>query len=525
MQQIIQLKLTPKQAYTPILLKQQVAQQLRLSIQRIHHITLIRRSIDARQKQVWVNLSVKVYIDEYPDDNEKAYAPIAYPCVEHAPQAIVVGAGPAGLFAALRLIERGIKPIVLERGKEVMERLKDIYKIRREQRINPESNYCFGEGGAGAFSDGKLYTRSKKRGDVMRILGIFCQHGADNQILIDAHPHIGTNKLPQVVRNMREQIRKAGGEVHFGMRVEKLLIEDQEVVGVKTHMQDSFFGPVILATGHSARDVYYMLHRQGVAIEAKPLAMGVRVEHPANTIDCIQYHSSEGRGKYLPAAEYSYAVQVQNRGVYSFCMCPGGFVVPASHDSKLMVVNGMSPANRGSKWSNSGVVVEIKPEDFPEYSQFGEMALLKLQEDLERKAWEMGGGGQIAPAQCLKDFVEGIKSKKLPSASYSPGVISSPLHEWLPPFIAQRLRQAFIQVQQRYRGYLTNDALVYGVESRTSSPLRILRDRETLQHPQIRGLFPCSEGAGYAGGIVSAAMDGEKCANALADIYFGDGTN
>lgn len=520
MQQEVLLKLSPEEASCRDSIIARASRHLNVAPHRVKGIQIIRRSIDARQRQVWVSLKIRVFIDQEIDDKQRTYSPIQYPDVKNSPQAIVVGAGPAGLFAALRLIELNICPIVLERGKNVFERLKDISDIKKTQHINPESNYCFGEGGAGAFSDGKLYTRSKKRGSVEKILQIFCQHGASENILVDAHPHIGTNKLPMIVKNIREQISLSGGKVLFNTRVDDLIVENQQIKGVRTHAGEEIFGPVILATGHSARDIYYMLFRKGIKIEAKGLAMGVRIEHPSHLIDCIQYHSPQGRGAFLPAAEYSFVVQSKDRGVYSFCMCPGGFVVPASAHSQQLVVNGMSPANRGSKWSNSGVVVEIRPGDFPDYDKYGELSLLKLQEDLEHLAWKKGGKSQTAPAQRLCDFIEGRISVDLPASSYSPGVVSSPLHQWLPPFIYRRLREALIEVGKKYRGYFTNDALLHAVESRTSSPVRIVRDKETFEHPQVEGLYPCGEGAGYAGGIVSAAMDGENCANALFNKFF-----
>lgn len=514
MQKDIDLRITPKQSSNIESIKSIYARQANISTDRIRSIRIIRRSIDARQKNIYVNLKVRGYIDE--DIVEPEFASIEYPNVSLSKQAIVVGAGPAGLFAALRLIELGIRPIVVERGKNVRERKLDTALLNREHKVNTESNYCFGEGGAGAYSDGKLYTRSKKRGNVEKILNVFCQHGAHTSILIDAHPHIGTDKLPAIIESMRNQIIKSGGEVHFETRMDKLIIENNEIIGIETHTGTVFKGAVILATGHSARDVYYMLHNNCVKIEAKGLAIGFRIEHPAHLIDQIQYHNEEGRGEYLPAAEYSFVVQSNDRGVYSFCMCPGGIVVPSATDKEQVVVNGMSPSNRGSRWSNSGVVVEIHPEDFPEYQQYGELSLLKFQEDIEKLAWIHGGKTQVAPAQRLYDFVNCRKSKSLPVTSYIPGVVSSAMHDWMPAFIVTRLQDAFKKIGKTYKGYLTNDAILLGVESRTSSPIRILRDKDTLQHIEVRGLYPCGEGAGYAGGIVSAAMDGERCAESLA---------
>lgn len=508
-------------------------QQIKLFLQRekgvkasaLTAVRILKRSIDARQRTIFINLTVRVYINELPEKEE--FAPIDYPQVDNRPEVVVVGAGPGGLFAALRLIELGYRPIVVERGKDVHERKKDLAQIGRVQAVDPESNYSFGEGGAGAYSDGKLYTRSKKRGNVEKVLQVFCQHGASTAILQDAHPHIGTDKLPRVIENMRQTILRCGGEVHFQTRMTDLLIHQDEVVGIQTQSGETFRGPVILATGHSARDVYRWLVANGVETEAKGIAVGVRLEHPSQLIDQIQYHSKEGRGRYLPAAEYSFVTQVNGRGVYSFCMCPGGFVVPAASGPEQVVVNGMSPSNRGSRWSNSGMVVELHPEDLDQkelriegaesLGQIPEqLRMLHFQEELERLCWLQGGRKQTAPAQRMADFCHRKLSFDLPESSYAPGLVASPLHFWLPPFIAHRLSQGFLQFGRQSRGFLTNDAILIGVETRTSSPLRIVRDRETLQHIRLRGLFPCGEGAGYAGGIVSAAIDGEKCAEAVS---------
>lgn len=512
MQKDIDLRITPQQASDIDLVKQLYSEYTRIPISDINCVRVLRRSIDARQRNIYVNLRVRGYVGEEPTD--QLYIPIHYPDVSSSPQAVIVGAGPAGLFAALRLIELGIKPIVVERGKNVRDRKRDTALINRDHVVNPESNYCFGEGGAGAYSDGKLYTRSKKRGNVDKILNVFCQHGADTSILIDAHPHIGTDRLPAIIEKMREQIIASGGEVHFETRMDELILENNTVKGIRTNTGKVFQGQVILATGHSARDVYYMLHKQGIGIEAKGLAVGFRIEHPAHLIDQIQYHNPEGRGEYLPAAEYNFVVQSGGRGVYSFCMCPGGIVVPAASGPQQVVVNGMSPSNRGTRWSNSGVVVEIHPEDFPEYAKYSELSMLKFQENLEELAWIHGGKTQVAPAQRMYDYVNSRKSNSLPDTSYVPGVVSSPMHEWMFPFVSSRLQDGFKKIAMK--GYLTNEALLIGVESRTSSPVRIIRDRETMEHPEIKGLYPCGEGAGYAGGIVSAAMDGERCAEALA---------
>lgn len=515
MQKDLDLRVTPEQASDVEKVKAIFSSQSGIPSDDINSIRILRRSIDARQRNIFINLRVRGYIGE--EEKDPQFASTYYPDVSNAPQAIVVGAGPAGLFAALRLIELGIKPIVVERGKNVRDRKRDTALMSREHVVNPESNYCFGEGGAGAYSDGKLYTRSKKRGNVEKILNVFCQHGADTSILVDAHPHIGTDKLPAIIEKMRVQIIQSGGEVHFQTRMDKLILENNEVKGIETNTGEIFLGQVILATGHSARDVYYMLYDQKIKIEAKGLAVGFRIEHPSHLIDQIQYHNEEGRGKYLPAAEYSFVVQAGGRGVYSFCMCPGGTIVPSASAPKQVVVNGMSPSNRGSRWSNSGVVVEIHPEDFPEYAKYNELSLLKFVEDLEEQAWIHGGKTQVAPAQRMYDFVNNKKSGSLPDTSYAPGVVSSPMHEWIPKFVSSRLQEAFRKVGNNTKGYLTNDAILIGVESRTSSPVRILRDRETMQHIEIKGLYPCGEGAGYAGGIVSAAMDGERCAEALVN--------
>lgn len=546
MTQEYQLRILPEIAANEQRLKDYLAKDKGLNVREITATRILKRSIDARQRTIFVNLKVRVYLNEMPKEDE--YEHTIYNKVEGKPQVIVVGAGPGGLFAALRLIELGLRPVIVERGKDVRERKKDLAQISREHKIDPESNYSFGEGGAGAYSDGKLYTRSKKRGNVDKILNVFCQHGASSAILADAHPHIGTDKLPRVIENMRNTIIECGGEVHFQTRMDALIIENNEIKGIETNTGKTFLGPVILATGHSARDVYRWLAANNVAIEAKGLAVGVRLEHPAELIDRIQYHNKEGRGDYLPAAEYSFVTQAEGRGVYSFCMCPGGFIVPAASGPEQVVVNGMSPSNRGSKWSNSGMVVEIQPEELLSGElkvESGEMAaqrneqllalnplltnsqlsilnsqLLPLffQEELERQCWLQGGRRQTAPAQRMLDFTRKKLSYDLPDSSYSPGLISSPLHFWMPEFITKRLSLGFQQFGRMSHGFLTNEAVMIGVETRTSSPVRIVRDKDTLQHVTVRGLFPCGEGAGYAGGIVSAAIDGERCAEAVANF-------
>lgn len=535
-----QLRVLPETAANEQRLKEYLVREKGLNERDITATRILKRSIDARQRTVFVNLSVRAYLNEMPKEEE--YRHTLYNSVEGKPQVIVVGAGPGGLFAALRLIELGLRPVIVERGKNVRERKKDLAQISRLQTVDPESNYSFGEGGAGAYSDGKLYTRSKKRGNTDKILNVFCQHGASTSILVDAHPHIGTDKLPRVIENMRDTILRCGGEVHFETRMDALIIEDNEVKGIETNTGETFLGPVILATGHSARDVYRWLASHNVEIEAKGIAVGVRLEHPAELIDRIQYHNRDGRGKYLPAAEYSFVQQVDGRGVYSFCMCPGGFVVPAASGPEQIVVNGMSPSNRGSRWSNSGMVVEVRPEDLENEklkiesektacaatpngnSQFSilhsQLNMLRFQEHLERLCWQQGNRRQTAPAQRMADFTRKKLSFDLPESSYAPGLIASPLHFWLPPFIADRLSKGFQLFGKYSRGFLTNEAVMIGVETRTSAPVRILRDKDTLQHVRLRGLFPCGEGAGYAGGIVSAGVDGERCAEA-AKAYLG----
>jgi uncharacterized FAD-dependent dehydrogenase len=532
-----QLRVLPQTAANEQRLIAYIAKEKGLDARTIRATRILKRSIDARQRTVLVNLNVRIYVNELPKEEE--YTHTLYNKVDDKPVVIVVGAGPGGLFAALRLIELGLRPIVVERGKDVRERKKDLALIGREQTVNPESNYSFGEGGAGAYSDGKLYTRSKKRGNVDKILNVFCQHGASTSILADAHPHIGTDKLPRVIENMRNTILECGGEVHFETRMDALIIEGDQVKGIETNTGKSILGPVILATGHSARDVYRWLASNNVEIEAKGIAVGIRLEHPSSLIDQIQYHNKNGRGDYLPAAEYSFVTQVDDRGVYSFCMCPGGFIVPAASGPEQIVVNGMSPSNRGSRWSNSGMVVELRPEDMQD-EKLGiknekwdalqeertalppafqsQLDMMYFQEALEYSCWQQGNRKQTAPAQRMEDFTRKKLSYDLPDSSYAPGLVSSPLHFWMPQFLTERLSKGFQQFGRSSRGFLTNDAVMIGVETRTSSPVRIIRDRDTLQHIRLRGLFPCGEGAGYAGGIVSAAMDGERCAEAVKEF-------
>ena len=513
-----QIRVLPVVAASENAIKRYLAEEQGIDQRTINSVRVLKKSIDARQRTIFVNLKIRVYINEVPQDDE--YEHTEYQNVEGRPQVVVVGEGPGGLFASLRLIELGLRPVVLERGKDVRERKMDLAQITKTQKVDPESNYCFGEGGAGAYSDGKLYTRSKKRGNVNKILNVFCQHGASTSILADAHPHIGTDKLPRVIENMRNTIIKCGGEVHFQTKMTRLVVEGECVTGVeavdlKTGGELTFHGPVILATGHSARDVYRLLVESNIHIEAKGIAVGVRLEHPSQLIDQIQYHNREGRGKYLPAAEYSFVTQVEERGVYSFCMCPGGFVIPAATGPQQLVVNGMSPSNRGTQWSNSGMVVELHPDDVGGDSS-DPLCMMHFQEKLERDCWQQGNMKQTAPAQRMADFVNNRLSYDLPKSSYAPGLISSPLHFWMPPFVAKRLQEGFKKFGKMSHGFLTNEAVLIATETRTSSPVRIARDPATLQHVTVQGLFPCGEGAGYAGGIVSAGVDGERCAEMCA---------
>ena len=516
MKQEINISVSPKQASSEEFYKPILAEKLRVDENRIQLINVKRRSIDARQRVIRINLSADVYLDELPIEEKIEFK---YDIVDQKPSVIIVGAGPAGLFAALRLIELGFKPIILERGKNVSDRKRDIAKIHREHLVDPDSNYGFGEGGAGTFSDGKLYSRSKKRGNIRRVLEIFYANGALPEILIDAHPHIGTNMLPGIITNIRNKIIEAGGEIHFNSRVADLIVENDRCTGIM--LGDSTIveaEAVILATGHSAREIYELLYEKGISIEAKSFAVGVRAEHPQTLIDTIQYNQPV-RGPYLPPATYSFVEQVDGRGVYSFCMCPGGIMVPAATAPGEMVINGMSPTQRNTRFANSGMVVEIRPEDLNEFRHLGVFAGLEFQRNIERLCFSLNGKTQLAPAQRMADFVAGHFSQDLPETSYHPGLVSVPLHDKLPKRIRTRLQEAFKLIDKKAHGYLTNEAIIVGVESRTSSPIRIPRKEDTFEHVKIGGLYPCGEGAGYAGGIVSSAMDGERCAEAFAENF------
>jgi len=509
----IQLRVTLQEEKQDDILAKKSAKFLHINPKDINGIKVLRKSIDARKSLIVFNYKVAVYIKEQMP--EASTYTFNYKDVSHAKAVHIIGFGPAGMYAALRCVELGYKPIVLERGKNVKDRRRDLKAINQEHFVNEDSNYCFGEGGAGTYSDGKLYTRSLKRGDVRRIFENLVFHGATEQILIDAHPHIGTNKLPKVVQNIRETILKYGGEIHFESRVTDFTIKDNKIKAIRLlNNTEISVERVILATGHSARDIFYLLHKKNIALRAKSFAMGVRVEHPQHIIDSIQYHCQGKRDELLPAASYSLVQQVNDRGVYSFCMCPGGFIVPAATANGEIVVNGMSPSKRNNPFANSGIVVEINVDkDLPKYEHFGVLKGLEYQKDLERLAFTSGGRNQTAPAQRLTDFVEGRLSNNLNATSYQPGLKSAPLHSLLPKLIGGRLRTGFKTFGKKMHGFYTSEANVVGVESRTSSPVNIPRN-ENLEHPEIEGLFPCGEGGGYAGGIVSAAMDGERCAEA-----------
>jgi uncharacterized protein len=514
MSKLIQLNVSPETASDEVVIRKLAGSLSGMPPSGISNLRIIRKSIDARKRAISVNLEIEIFsVNDLP---VPSIMPFNLQDVSRKPEVIIVGAGPAGLFAALRLIELGLRPVIFERGKEVTFRKRDIARISRNQKIDPDSNYCFGEGGAGTFSDGKLYTRSKKRGDNKRVLELLCLHGANENILYEAHPHLGTDKLPGIISQVRKSITNSGGLFLLEKRVSDFILDGNEIKGVVVSGNEKYFSPfVILATGHSARDIYDICKSRGIDLEQKSFAMGVRVEHPQELIDRIQYHNQQ-RGNYLPAASYNLVKQIDGRGVYSFCMCPGGFIVPSATSQEEIVVNGMSPSRRNSPYANSGIVVEIKPQDLKEFSRFGELAGLEFQKEFERIAWEQGGRTQEAPAQRLPDFINGLNSGTLPQVSYFPGVTSSPMHEWITPLIGKRLKEGFRLFGSMMRGFLTEEAVILGVESRTSSPVRIPRDKITMAHIRISGLYPCGEGSGYSGGIVSSAVDGMKAAEAIA---------
>lgn len=518
MQKTITLRLLPSAAASETLVKQEIARTAGVSPSDVNGYLLQKQSIDSRGRQPWINLTLQAFINE--PFRERVRKSFSFRDVQKAKQTvIIVGAGPAGLFAALQLIEAGIKPLLLERGKDVRARRRDLALLNKEGEVNPDSNYCFGEGGAGTYSDGKLYTRSSKRGDINRILELFVHFGAEEKILYESHPHIGTNKLPHIITAMREKILACGGEFLFEKRVTDFILENNRITAVKTADGNCFEGSaVILATGHSARDIFELLHHKKILIELKPFALGVRVEHPQSLVDSAQYHC-DSRGEFLPPASYSWVQQVDGKGVFSFCMCPGGIIAPAATAPGELVVNGWSPSKRNNPYANSGIVVSIEEKDVQDFNKYGPLAAMYFQQSVEQKAFLSGGGKMVAPAQRLSDFTENKLSSSLPDCSYLPGIHSVSMKDVLPAFVAERLRLGFREFGKKMKGYLTNEAVVVATESRTSSPVRIPRDPVSLQHPQIENLYPCGEGAGYAGGIVSAAMDGERVASMFLAKY------
>lgn len=525
----ITLRVKPEIAAQPKLLKKVLARDLRIDADAISDFRVIKRSVDARNRNIWINLTVRILLRNQSNPGEsleEAVTPVNFPNVSNSKHTVlIVGAGPAGLFAALQAVILGMKPIIFERGKDVDSRRLDIAEISKSKKINPESNYCFGEGGAGAYSDGKLYTRSKKRGNVEDVLKLLVQFGASPDILVDAHPHIGSDKLPNVIKNIRNQIIKSGGIVYFEKKVDGLIVDNAgNAVGVKCGDEDYSGDGTVIAIGHSAHDTFRNFKKQNLKYEPKGIAVGVRLEHPQHLIDQIQYHNPAGRGKYLPAAEYSLVTQVDGRGVYSFCMCPGGVIVPAGSAEGELVVNGMSASARSGKWANSGMVVEIHPGDFPEYAKFDDLEMLYLQESLEKNFYHGANDSIVAPAQRMKDFTEDKVSDSLPPSSYAPGLKSSDFSKLLPDFISHRLKEGFKTFGRKSKGFLTNDAILVGLESRTSSPIRILRDKDNLESVSIKRIYPAGEGAGYAGGIVSAAIDGMRAVSALNNKIKNDNT-
>lgn len=510
------IRIPPKYIEDKQEIKKSLAQQLKVPVQKIIDFKILKKSIDARSKKIVFQLRIQVGIQEKIPTTLTQYS--VKKDVSKSPSVIIVGAGPAGLFAGLELIELGLKPIILERGKNVRERRRDLAAINKKHLVNPDSNYCFGEGGAGTYSDGKLYTRSDKRGNVKKVLSIFIEHGADETIGVEAHPHIGTNKLPKIITSIRDFIIECGGEIHFNTRVENFKINKNKIVGVQTNKDDFNAQELILATGHSARDIFKKLDKLGIAIENKPFALGVRIEHPQSLIDSIQYKCDE-RGDFLPPAAYNLVSQTQFKPAYSFCMCPGGIIAPCATSPGEVVTNGWSPSKRNNPYANSGIVVTVDEKDFQPYSKYGSLAAMRFQASIEKKAWAIGGKSQVVPAQKMADFVSGKISSSLPKTSYQPGIVSADLTEVFPPIITKSLQEAFLNFGKKMNGYFTNEAVLHATESRTSSPVKIPRDKTSLEHIQIKGLYPCGEGAGYAGGIMSAAIDGQKCAQKIADKY------